>query len=282
MKYLVTGCAGFIGSHLCEALVKQGNYVVCLDNLLTGVYNNILHLFTTPNIEFHQEDAEEGVKYKVDGIFHLASPAAPEESTKYGKETIQVNSVATEKLLNTGRKVLFASSMKVYGECSRVAAYIVGKKEGERLCSLNKYAKVARMASVYGERMKPTDSRVVPVFINKAIRNEPLSVWNGGEQTDSFCYVDDMVEGLIRFMESSATGLIEFGSPGEIKIIDLAKLIIKLTGSQSEILTHERIEVVNVCHLVPDISDAKKLFRWYPTTGIEEGLTKTIREDYGR
>jgi nucleoside-diphosphate-sugar epimerase len=283
MRYLVTGGAGFIGSHLCDALVDSGHDVTCLDSLLTGRMENVDHLMSNPLFSFVHASACNGLVFNVDGIFHLASPTAPVDSNKYEGETINVNSIGTRKLIQMAKrhrsKFLFASSVKVLGECNRVKAYIAAKRLGEKICIElgNKIgAKVARLASVYGPRMRKDDSRVIPVFIDRATRGEPLSVWNGGTQVDSFCYVSDIVDGLIRFMESEEPGVVEFGYPNGVSIISLAHIIKRLTGSQSPIYKDEKIEVVEECHKVVNISAAMKILGWQPKVDLETGLLKMI------
>lgn len=278
MNILVAGGAGFIGSHLCARLLGDGHFVRCVDDLSTGDASNIGHLFDYPGFRFSNSGVANCGWYDSDAVFHLASPAAPGDINRLPVETLNSNVVGTAHLMRSVRtsKFMFLSSMKVLGDCPRVAPYIHGKRYGEYLC-LDSGAKVARLASVYGPRMRLDDSRVIPVFINKALAGEPLSVWNGGRQLDSFCYIDDMIEALVRFMDSDETGLIEFGHPEPVSIIDLARLIIELTGSDSEILTHENVLVVDECHKVPDLSVAKSKFGWSPQISLREGLEKTIR-----
>jgi len=295
MNILVSGGAGFIGSHLCERLLSDGHFVRCIDDLSTGDLSNIGHLFDYPGFRFSNAGVESCGWHDADAVFHLASPAAPGDINRLPVETLKANVEGTAHLMRSVRtsKFMFLSSMKVLGDCPRVAPYIHGKRYGEYLC-LDSGAKVARLASVYGPRMRLDDSRVIPVFINKALAGEPLSVWNGGRQLDSFCYIDDMIEALVRFMDSDETGLIEFGHPEPVSIIDLAKLIIELSGpscmrlytssgwsrvspKDSEILTNENVLVVDECHKVPDLSAAKEKFGWSPQISLREGLERTIR-----
>jgi nucleoside-diphosphate-sugar epimerase len=183
MKYLVTGGAGFIGSHLCDALIARNDEVVCLDNLLTGRASNVEHLKEFYSFELVLGSVLNGKVFDVDGIFHLASPTAPADSNKYESETLGTNSIGTRRLTemakHNGAKFLFVSSVKVLGECPRVHAYIQGKRLGEQI-TLQRKGKIARLASVYGPRMRPDDSRVIPTFIARARRNDPLIVWNDG------------------------------------------------------------------------------------------------------
>lgn len=290
MNYIVVGGCGFIGSHLCDGLIQQGDSVVCVDNRSTGQIENVAHLSSHRNFIFLNMNVASVCSNnndvfscfftgrKIDGIFHLASPTAPKDVQRLQEETIAVNDYATQRLIEFAKrndtKLLFASSVKVHGDCPRVQPYIKGKREGERLCLENRF-KVARLGSVYGPRMRVDDSRVIPVFINKALRNETLSLWNGGTQLDSFCYVTDIVKGLIKFMESEHYGVIEFGSPKPTSIIELAKVVLSQNGSTSKIITTENVLVVDECHKVPDISIARNYLRWVPEISLQEGITKT-------
>lgn len=279
MRYLVTGGSGFIGSHLCEVLINRGDIVICADNLVTGSSRNIRHLLPNPNFEFMKCEVLNIPVRDIDGIFHLASPAAPVDIQRNTELTFRVNSNGTEYLLDCARsqsaKFLFVSTMKVHGNCERVESYIDGKREGERLCA-EAGAKVARLASVYGPRMALGDSRVIPVFITRALRGEPLSLWNGGTQIDSFCYVSDIVRALIGFMDSDENEVIEFGDPKGISIIDLCKLILTLAGSYSQIITSEKVLVVEQCHNLPNLERARNTLGWEPKVSLLNGLQKTI------
>lgn len=280
MKYLVTGGAGFIGSHLCDALIAKGDEVICLDNLITGRAINVEHLKKEDRFKLIFASACNGRVFDVDGIFHLASPTAPADSNKYEHETLGANSIGTRKLLamakHSGAKFLFTSSVKVLGDCSRVRAYIQGKRLGEQI-TLEHNGKVARLASVYGPRMRPDDSRVIPTFIDLAKRGAPLVVWNDGTQIDSFCYVTDIVDGLIRFMDSDEKGVIEFGYPKGLPILWLAYHVCNISKSRSIIRTGKRVEVVDSCHKVVNIATAKALLGWEPKVSLIDGLERTIK-----
>lgn len=281
MKVLVMGGSGFIGSNLCSKLILDGHYVICIDNFITGTRENIDHLLYHPNFKFIYNDARIVTKEKVDWIFHLASPTEPNETNRYEKMTYEINSYATKLWLDYSNKIdakfLFVSSIKVDSTCSRTQTYINGKKIGEKFC-LESDAKIARLGSTFGPGMRKDDSRVIPVFINKALNREPLNVWNSGKQIDSFCYVDDIVNALILFMKSNENGIIEFGNPDEISIIDLAKMIIELIGSSSTIIDNESILSENEYKKIPDITKAKKLFNWEPKVDLKTGLFRTILE----
>jgi nucleoside-diphosphate-sugar epimerase len=188
-----------------------------------------------------------------------------------------VNSEGTKRLLRdfNAKDVLFVSTVKVHGDCERVQPYISGKRSGEQAC-MEAGAKVARLGNVYGPGMAADDSRVVPVFIRRALSGEPLSLWNGGEQTDSFCYVSDIVRGLIAFMDSDETGVMEMGNPEATSIRELADLVISLTGSSSRIITNENVLVAEECHKVPDIRRARERLGWVPGVALKDGLSIMI------
>lgn len=281
MKVLVTGGAGFIGSNLCNRLINDGHYVICIDNFITGSRENIEHLLEHHNFKFIYDDARSITNEPVDWIFHLASPTAPVETNLYEKMTYEINSDATKMWLDysnkIGAKFLFVSSVKVDGICNRTQTYIIGKKKGEKFC-LESNAKIARLGSTFGPGMRKDDSRVIPVFINKALHGEPLSVWNGGMQVDSFCYIDDIIDGLILFMESNETGIVEFGSPDRVSIIYLATLITEIIGSSSVIIDNENILPDNEYKKIPNIDKAFELFGWNPKVDLKTGLFRTILE----
>lgn len=268
-RVLVTGGAGFIGSHLCTKLVQKGYEVTCFDNFVTGSVSNINDLTRNTNFSLVDNGGE------FDEIYHLASPTDPASVNSNREMTVDINTNGTRKFIERAEKFLFVSSVKVHGNCPRVQPYIHGKKEGERICK--EYgAKIARLASVYGPNMAYNDSRVVPTFIRRCLNNEPISFWNGGLQVDSFCYVNDIVDALILFMESNETGVVEFGFPTGVSILELGKMIHYLTNSNSQTITHENVLVVDECHKVVDISAAREMFEWQPRVGLTEGLTKTI------
>jgi nucleoside-diphosphate-sugar epimerase len=273
MRTLVTGGAGFLGSHLCDALILDGHEVWCLDNFVTSDISNIgdgVHLI----IDSADGDAE---LPDVDWIFHLASPAAPVDINRFKGTCNSANIDGTHRMVNhareCGSELLYASTMKVYGQCGRVEEYITSKCYGEMLCQKDK---IARLANVYGPRMRLTDSRVVPVFITRALREEPLSLWNGGQQFDSFCYYSEIIEGLIAFMKSDSMGVIEFGYNLPISIYELAKKIIQITNSRSELILDEQVQVVEVCHQLANLERAKTELGWLPNIGLTNGLIKTI------
>lgn len=310
MQSLVTGGAGFLGSHLCDRLLAEGNDVVCLDNLSTGRLVNISHLESHPRFQFIEHDVAESLPAlpMVDRIYHLASPASPPAYQRLALETMRANSEGTWNLLNlareSGARLLFASTSEVYGDplehpqqesyrgnvntIGPRSMYDEAKRFGETLVvvATSTYGldtRIARIFNTYGPRMAPEDGRVVSNFVVQAIRGAPLTIYGDGTQTRSFQYVDDTVDGLIRLMESSYTGPVNIGNPAELTVLEFATLVQKLTHSQS------RIEL---CPLPgddpklrkPDISLAKSVLGWEPRTTIEVGMAITvdaIRQEIG-
>ncbi len=303
-KIVVTGGAGFIGSHLCDALIKKDYQVICVDNLITGSENNIKHLKENKNFRFLKLDIiKDEIKEKdIDYIFHLASPASPIDYQKYPEETALVNSVGTINTLNLARKngarVLIASTSEVYGDPKEHpqketywgnvnpfgprSCYDESKRFAETMTYIyiHKYevdVRIVRIFNTYGPRMKKDDGRVVSNFINQAIENSPLTIYGKGARTRSFCYVSDMVDGIVEsmFAEGVPGEIINLGKPEEYKILDLAKKIKKLAGSKSKIVFKPPLpdDPEQRC---PDISKAKKLLKWQPKVSVDEGLRKTI------
>ncbi len=308
---LVAGGAGFIGSNLCESLLNDGFYVICLDNLLTGDRKNLEKLQGSKDFKFLEYDVTENLENleigNCDFIFHLASPASPNEKSDksylaYPLETLLANSRGTRNLLEIARKhnsrFLFASSSEVYGDPQVSpqaedyfgnvnpngprSVYDEGKRFGEAMTMayFRKFdldVKIIRIFNTYGPKMRKDDGRVVSNFIVQAISNSPITVYGDGLQTRSFCYVDDMVKGLSSAMRSDKTkgAVINLGNPDERTVDDFAKLIKKLTNSQSEIV-YEKMPVDDPKKRKPDITLAKKTLGWSPTVDLEEGLSKTI------
>ena len=303
-KIVVTGGAGFIGSHLCDALIKKDYQVICVDNLITGSENNIKHLKENKNFRFLKLDViKDEIKEKdIDYIFHLASPASPIDYQKYPEETALVNSVGTINTLNLARKngarVLIASTSEVYGDPKEHpqketywgnvnpfgprSCYDESKRFAETMTYIyiHKYevdVRIVRIFNTYGPRMKKDDGRVVSNFINQAIENSPLTIYGKGARTRSFCYVSDMVDGIVEamFAEGLTGEIINLGKPEEYKILDLAKKIKKLAGSKSKIVFKPPLPD-DPEQRRPDISKAKKLLKWQPKVSVDEGLRKTI------
>lgn len=277
-KYLVTGGAGFLGSHLCEELLNRGHEVLCVDDFSTGSTWNILGFSSNPNFSVLESDVCSLWLYslgiKVDGIFHLASPADPMQWKKNPVGTLKVNILATVHLLEWAKKhtipLLFTSSIRVLDKRPKGAFYIDGKMGGESLC-MEYGQKIARLGQVYGPRMDVNDSRVVPTFIRLARGGRRLTVFGG---KDSFVFVTDVVSGLCDFMDSDLKGVLEFGYPYTIPISDLAQLIVDYLGSKSDIC-----EVVSPIEsrAFPNIERTQNLLHWTPTVDIKTGLEEMIR-----
>jgi UDP-glucuronate decarboxylase len=299
-RILVTGGAGFIGSHLCERLLKEGNEVICLDNFFTGSKNNILPLLKNPYFEVVRHDVEEPVSMEVDEIYNLACPASPAHYQSDPVKTVRTNVMGAINMLElakkTGAKILQASTSEVYGdpkihpqpECYRGNVNPIGPRacydEGKRCAETlffdyyRQYGvniKVVRIFNTYGPRMAINDGRVVSNFIIQALKGEEITIYGNGKQTRSFCFVDDLVEGLIKMMNSNETGPINLGNPEEYTILDLAEKIISLTDSKSEI-SFKPLPKDDPKQRKPDITLAKDKLNWRPEVSLEEGLRKTI------
>ncbi|TEU02492.1 SDR family oxidoreductase [Candidatus Woesebacteria bacterium] len=303
-KIIITGGAGFIGSHLCDELIKKDYQIVCVDNLITGSEDNIKHLKKNKNFKFAKLDVvKDKIEEKdIDYIFHLASPASPIDYQNYPEETALVNSVGTINILNlarkTGARVLIASTSEVYGDPKEHpqkesywgnvnsfgprSCYDESKRFAETMTYIyiHKYgvdARIVRIFNTYGPRMKKDDGRVISNFINQAIEGRPLTVYGKGDRTRSFCYVSDMIDGIVKamFTEGLIGEIINLGKPEEYKILDLAKKIKKLAGSKSKIVFKPPLPD-DPEQRRPDISKAKKLLKWQPKVSVDEGLRKTI------
>lgn len=312
MKVLVAGGAGFIGSHLCEKILELGYEVICIDNLITGREENINHLKKNKKFLFLKQDITliSGPEIlrrdlwgqKIDLIFHLASPASPIDYQKYPIETLMVNSLGTRNILDLVRhcraRFLLASTSEVYGDPLEHpqketywgnvnpnglrSCYDESKRFAEALTMayVRKYhldARIVRIFNTYGPKMKQNDGRVVSNFINQALSQRPLSVYGQGLQTRSFCYVSDMVDGLIKIMLNKRTTgeVINLGNPDERQIVEFAKLIKTLTNSRSEI-KFENLPEDDPARRCPDISKAKEIVNWQPKIQLEDGLKQTI------
>lgn len=301
MRFIVTGGCGFLGSHLCEALLIAGHEVKCMDSGIIGNERNVAHLLKRDKFDLEWHDVTHPFDPgHIDGIFHLASPTAPAETYKHPKITLDVNSNATLNLLDLAEKYsaqfLFASSIKVNDKQTFGSEYIKGKILGEKFCIQSKFAKVARLGNVYGPRMAINDSRVIPTFIRNTIQGKPLNVWGDGSQVDSFCFVSDVINGLLRFMDSTHSGVIELGSPVGITITDLALSIMQINHVDLPIIydcpSGASVVVCNnsaysnnrtgralaaKSRKVPDISIAQNYLRWTPQIGLAEGIEKTTQ-----
>jgi UDP-glucuronate decarboxylase len=299
---LVTGGAGFLGSHLCERLLQDGNEVVCLDNLFTGSKRNIEHLLDHPRFEFMRRDVTFPVYLEVDEIYNLACPASP---IHYQHDPVQTTKTSVHGAINMlglakrlRAKIFQASTSEVYGDpqvhpqpedywghvnpIGSRSCYDEGKRCAETLFfdyhrQHRMLIKVARIFNTYGPRMHPNDGRVVSNFIVQALRGEPITIYGEGAQTRSFCYVDDLIEGFVRLMSSrdEVTGPVNLGNPKEFTIRQLAERVLKLTGSRSVLVTRP-LPADDPMQRQPDISLAKATLGWEPTVQLDEGLMKTI------
>lgn len=303
---LVTGGAGFIGSHLCDYLIGEGYKVIAVDNLLTGLKNNIVHLLNNPSFEFIEADVTKNFEYpidKIDYIFHLASPASPIDYQNFPEETLLTNSLGTLNMLNLAKnknaKILITSTSEIYGDPKEHpqketyfgnvnsfgprACYDEGKRfsEAAAYVFIHKYqidARIVRIFNTYGPKMQKNDGRVISNFINFALNDLTILIDGDGSQTRSFCFVSDMIEGLSRamFFNSTKGEVFNLGNPDEYSINDLAKKIIQMTQSSSKIKYTGKFRPDDPMRRQPDISKAKKILGWQPAVSLDEGLKKTI------
>jgi UDP-glucuronate decarboxylase len=305
-KILVTGGAGFVGSHLCERLLNDGNEVVCLDNYFTGQKQNVIHLLKNPFFELIRHDVTTPFYIEVDEIYNLACPASPIHYQYNPIKTIKTSVMGAINMLGLAKriraKVLQASTSEVYGDpqihpqvetywgnvnpIGERSCYDEGKRAAETLFvdyhKQNRVKiKIARIFNTYGPRMHPHDGRVVSNFIVQALQNQDITIYGDGSQTRSFQYVDDLVEGMIRLMAASDefTGPVNIGNPNEFTILELAEKVIRLTGSQSKIISLP-LPPDDPAQRQPDITLAMRELGWEPKIQLEEGLVKTI--DYFR
>ena len=301
-RILVTGGAGFLGSHLCERLLHEGNEVYCLDNLFTGRKENIVHLLSNPYFEFIRHDVINPFLIEVDEIYNLACPASPIHYQYNPIKTIKTSVMGAINMLGLAKrvkaKILQASTSEVYGNpevhpqpesywgnvnpIGERSCYDEGKRAAETLFrdynfQNNVEIKIVRIFNTYGPRMHPNDGRVVSNFINQALRGEDITVYGKGEQTRSFQYVDDLIEGFIRTMATpeSFKGPVNLGNPDEFKIIELAEKVIEKTNSKSKIV-FKPLPSDDPLMRKPDISLAKKELNWEPNVKLDKGLDKTI------
>jgi UDP-glucuronate decarboxylase len=310
-RILVTGGAGFLGSHLCERLLAQGQYVICLDNYFTGQKRNILHLLGNPSFEVIRHDLVNPIFLEVDQIYNLACPASPVHYQYNPVKTVKTAVMGAIHMLGLAKrvkaKILQASTSEVYGDPSvhpqtesywgnvntigLRACYDEGKRCAETLFfdyyRQNKVnIRVVRIFNTYGPRMHPNDGRVISNFIMQALNNEPITIFGDGLQTRSFCYVDDMVEGILRMMNGpdDFVGPVNLGNPGEYSMLELAENILRLTRSKSR-LEFQPAPMDDPRRRQPDIGLAKEKLGWEPVVKLQEGLEKTIsyfREILGR
>ena len=301
-RILVTGGAGFLGSHLCERLLGQGHYVICLDNYFTGQKRNILHLLGNPSFEVIRHDLVNPIFLEVDQIYNLACPASPVHYQYNPVKTVKTAVMGAIHMLGLAKrvkaKILQASTSEVYGDPSvhpqtesywgnvntigLRACYDEGKRCAETLFfdyyRQNKVnIRVVRIFNTYGPRMHPNDGRVISNFIMQALRNEPITIFGDGLQTRSFCYVEDMVEGMVRMMNGpdEFVGPVNLGNPGEYSMLELAENILRLTRSKSR-LEVQPAPMDDPRRRQPDVGLAKEKLGWEPVVKLQEGLEKTI------
>lgn len=299
---IVTGGAGFLGSHLCERLLAEGHRVICVDNLITGKHSNIRHLKEQEAFHFLEHDVTRPfeIESEVDHVLHFASPASPVDYLELPIQTLKVGSLGTHNTLGLAKakraRYLLASTSEVYGDplvhpqaesywgnvnpVGPRGVYDEAKRFAEAMVmAYHRYhgldTRIVRIFNTFGPRMRPRDGRVVPAFIQQALQNRPLTVFGDGSQTRSFCFVDDLTEGIWRLLNSEFTQPVNLGNPEEMTILEFAHLIRDLTGSSSEI-SFQLLPVDDPKIRQPDISRAKAELGWQPTVPIEEGLLKTV------
>lgn len=298
---LITGAAGFLGSHLCDRFIKEGYHVIGMDNLITGDLKNIQHLFKLPQFEFYHHDVTKFVHVpgKLDYILHFASPASPIDYLKIPIQTLKVGSLGTHNLLGLAKekkaRILIASTSEVYGDpevhpqseeyygnvntIGPRGVYDEAKRFQESITmAYHRFhgleTRIARIFNTYGPRMRLNDGRVIPAFIGQALRGEDLTVFGDGSQTRSFCYVDDQIEGLFRLLMSDYTEPVNIGNPDEITILDFAEEIIKLTNTNQKIV-FKALPQDDPLQRQPDISKAKRFLGWEPKVSRSEGMKLT-------
>lgn len=301
-RILITGGAGFIGSHLCSFLLERDCDVICMDNLITGTMQNITPMLKNKHFEFIEHDVTKyiGVEGDIDYVLHFASPASPVDYLKLPIQTLKVGSLGTHNALGVakakGAQFLLASTSEVYGDptvhpqpesywgnvnnVGPRGVYDESKRFAEAITMAYHRAhhldtKIVRIFNTYGPRMRKVDGRAIPAFIEQAFENKPITVFGDGKQTRSFCYVSDLVDGVHKLMNSNANTPVNIGSSDEMNILDLANLIIKVTGSKSKIVFKD-LPIDDPKVRQPEITLAKMLLGWQPTISLKDGLRKTI------
>ncbi|MDV7137578.1 UDP-glucuronic acid decarboxylase family protein [Maribacter sp. TH_r10] len=301
-KVLITGAAGFLGSHLCDRFINEGFHVIAMDNLITGDLKNIEHLFKLEQFEFYHHDVTKFVHVpgKLDYILHFASPASPIDYLKIPIQTLKVGALGTHNLLGLARekkaRILIASTSEIYGDplvhpqteeyygnvntIGPRGVYDEAKRFQESITmAYHRFhgleTRIVRIFNTYGPRMRLNDGRVIPAFMGQALRGEDLTVFGDGSQTRSFCYVDDEIEGIYRLLMSDYSYPVNIGNPNEITIKDFAEEIIKLTGTTQKVI-YKDLPQDDPLQRQPDISKAKEILGWEPKVGRAEGMKKTF------
>ncbi len=299
---VITGGAGFIGSHLCDRLIGEGFKVICMDNFITGAKDNIRHLLKDKDFSLIEQNVTKPIKIagKVYFVLHFASLASPVDYLKLPIQTLKVGSLGTHNALGLSKEkmsgFMLASTSEIYGDplvhpqseeywgnvnsVGVRSCYDESKRFAEAITMayhrMHKVdIRIVRIFNTYGERMRINDGRVVPNFIYQALHNKPLTIYGDGRQTRSFCYIMDLVEGIFRFMLSNVNTPLNLGNPNEFTILELAKLVIKFTNSKSKVISNP-LPGDDPKQRQPDISKAKKLLKWQPKVELEEGLKRTI------
>lgn len=301
-RAVVSGGAGFVGSHMCDRLLAEGVSVIVLDNLLTGVERNVEHLRGNPNFDFRKQDVTQPfeVEGAVDYVLHMASPASPKDYMMFPIETLDVGSIGTRRMLELAQaknaKFLVTSTSETYGDpavhpqvesywgnvnpVGPRSCYDESKRFAEALTmayhrSRGVRTSIARIFNTYGPRMKLNDGRVVPAFMDQALKGEPMTVFGDGSQTRSFCYVSDLVDGLYRLLLSDEVMPVNLGNPVEMTIGDFARTIQQMTGTKAEIV-HHQLPVDDPRQRRPDITKARRVLGWKPVVGLDEGMRLTV------
>jgi len=275
---VITGGAGFLGSHLCDRFINDGQKVLCVDNLITGNLRNINHLKRNKDFEFIKHDVSKKLRIKgrVNYVLHFASPASPIDYLNYPIPTLKVGSLGAHNTLGLAKlkkaRYLIASTSEVYGEAKRFSEAIT--------MAYHRYHKIdtriVRIFNTYGPRMRIKDGRVVPNFIYQALHNKSLTVYGRGKQTRSFCYYSDLIEGIVRLLYSKIHTPVNIGNPDEFTILEFAKLVIKLSGAKNKI-TYRALPTDDPKQRKPDIALARKHLKWKPKVKLKQGLSETIQ-----
>ena len=301
-RILITGGAGFIGSHLCDFFLAKNYFVICMDNLVTGAHKNIRHLSKNKNFDFIKHDVTKriNVRGKIDYVLHFASPASPIDYLKYPIKTLKVGSLGTHNTLGVAKakkaRFMLASTSEVYGDplehpqresywgnvnpIGPRGVYDEAKRFAEAIAMAYRKVhkvdtRIVRIFNTYGERMRRRDGRAIPNFLDQALHNKPLTVYGSGKQTRSFCYVSDLVKGIFKLLRSNISTPVNIGNPKEFSILELAHLVTKFTGSKSKIV-YKPLPTDDPKVRRPNITLAKSKLNWTPEVKLEEGLKNTI------